>query len=191
MNAGTAQYSTDLATVTAALDDASSALSTQQTDMQQQLSFLDTIASATQTTADILLSYQTAKTVSETAQLGAVTSGSVAAGITIPGHASGGLAQGISIVGERGPELVDFKNPGRVYSNQASNDIFSTKELVEEIKALRKEVAYLRADQQEQTGHLITTTYDANMKNAEAIATANQEALNNQNWNARSKVKLA
>jgi len=191
MNAGSAQYSTDLATVTSALDDASSALSTQQTDMQQQLSFLDTIASATQTTADILLSYQTAKSTSEAAQLGAVTSGSVAAGIPIPGHASGGLAQGISLVGENGPEIVDFKNPGRVYSNQASNDIFSTKELVEEIKSLRKEVASLRADQQEQTGHLITSTYDANMKNAEAIATANQEALNNQNWNTRSKVKIA
>ena len=191
MNAGTQQYQDDLTAVTNAVDAATLAMGTQLSDAKLQLGFLDTIAAATQTTADILTEYLTAQGVTNAAQTGAVTSGSVAATFQIPGHAAGGLAQGISIVGENGPELVDFKNPGRVYSNQASNDIFSTKELVEEIKALRKEVADLRADQKEQTGHLITSTYDANNRNAEAIVTANQEALNNQNWSTRSKVKVA
>jgi hypothetical protein len=191
MNAGTAQYATDLALVTTAVTDATTAMGTQLSDAKLQLGFLDTIAAATQTTADILTEYLTAQGVTNIAQTTSVASGSVASTFQIPGHAEGGLAQGISIVGEKGPELVDFKNPGRVYSNQASNDIFSTKELVEEIKALRKEVANLRADQQEQTGHLITSTYDANMKNAEAITIGNQEALNNQNWSTRSKVKVA
>lgn len=39
-------------------------------------------------------------------------------GIAIPGFQSGGLAdRGLALVGERGPELVDFRSPGRVYSN--------------------------------------------------------------------------
>jgi len=191
MNAGTAQYAADLALVTTAVNDATTAMGTQLSDAKLQLGFLDTIAAATQTTADILTEYLAAQGVTSIAQTTSATSGSVASTYQIPGHADGGLAKGISIVGENGPELVDFKNPGRVYSNQASNELFSTKELVEEIKSLRKEVANLRADQQEQTGHLITSTYDANMKNAEAITTGNQEALNNQNWNTRSKVKIA
>jgi hypothetical protein len=38
----------------------------------------------------------------------------------IPGHAGGGMASGWSWVGERGPELVDFATPGRVYTAQQS-----------------------------------------------------------------------
>ncbi len=34
----------------------------------------------------------------------------------VPGHAIGGVASGWSLVGERGPELVNFSNPGRVYT---------------------------------------------------------------------------
>lgn len=191
MNAGTAQYQQDLTDVTTAVTDATTSMGTQLSDAKLQLGFLDTIAAATQTTADILTEYLTAVGVTNIAQTNSAASGSIASTFQIPGHADGGLAQGISMVGENGPELVDFKTPGRVYSNQASNELFSTKELVEEIKALRKEVADLRADQKEQTGHLITTTYDANNKNAEAIVTGNQDALNNQNWSTRSKVKVA
>lgn len=36
--------------------------------------------------------------------------------VTAPGHANGGLAEGWSIVGEKGPELVNFSQPGRVYT---------------------------------------------------------------------------
>ena len=36
----------------------------------------------------------------------------------IPGLQAGGLGRGLTLVGERGPELVDFRNPGRVYSNE-------------------------------------------------------------------------
>ena len=109
----------------------------------------------------------------------------------MPAFANGGYASGISLVGEVGPEVVDFKTPGRVYSNAASNDLFNTKELVAEIRNLRKEVAQLRSDQKVQTGHLIASNYDANNKNATTVATANEEALNQQNWKARSQVKIA
>ena len=36
----------------------------------------------------------------------------------IPGLQDGGLGRGLTLVGEAGPELVDFRRPGRVYSNE-------------------------------------------------------------------------
>ena len=40
-------------------------------------------------------------------------------GLPIPGFQFGGLAErGLSVVGEAGPELVDFRRPGRVYTNE-------------------------------------------------------------------------
>ena len=38
-------------------------------------------------------------------------------GTKIPGNQYGGLASGLSVVGERGPEIVDFSRPARVYSS--------------------------------------------------------------------------
>jgi hypothetical protein len=108
------------------------------------------------------------------------------------GFAEGGLAPaGINLVGEKGPELVDFKTPGRVYSNRASNDLFNSKQLVEEIRSLRQEVNRLRNDQKEQTGHLITATYDANAQNAEQVTAGTEDALQAQNWKTRSQIKFA
>jgi hypothetical protein len=42
---------------------------------------------------------------------------------TIKPHANGGIASGLSIVGENGAELVDFKNPARVYSHNESKKL--------------------------------------------------------------------
>ena len=43
----------------------------------------------------------------------------------LPGFAEGGLAQrGLAIVGERGPELINFKQPARVYSNEQLRESF-------------------------------------------------------------------
>jgi hypothetical protein len=191
MYASGSQYAADFSTITDLLDSTTGLLSTQQIETQQQLDYLKITSEATQTTAELLAKYLKAQETTTGAQSDAVTSGSIAAGITIPGHARGGLAKGISLVGEKGPELVDFTNPGRVYSNAASNDLFNTKELVAEIKALRQEVSQLRSDQKEQTGHLIATNYDANIKNANAVSTATEDAFKQQEWNTRSQVKIA
>ena len=43
----------------------------------------------------------------------------------IPGLQSGGLGRGLTLVGEAGPELVDFRRPGRVYSNEDLADALS------------------------------------------------------------------
>ena len=43
--------------------------------------------------------------------------GGGAGGFAIPGLQHGGRGSGFAVVGEGGPELVDFRRPGRVYSN--------------------------------------------------------------------------
>ena len=45
--------------------------------------------------------------------------GGAAGGAAAGGFQRGGLAdRGFAVVGEGGPELVDFRNPGRVYTNE-------------------------------------------------------------------------
>ena len=109
----------------------------------------------------------------------------------IQGFAKGGLPKGLSLIGEQGPELVDFQTPARVYSNKASNDLLNNKELIQEIKSLRDEVSQLRAEQKEQTGHLIASNYDANSKAATKIADSTENAAATTAWNDRSKLKIA
>ena len=112
-------------------------------------------------------------------------------GFAIPGHAAGGIAQGVSLVGERGPELVDFQNPGRVYPASQTNMLGDNTGLVNELKALRDEVAKLREDQREQTGQIIISNYDANKKNAEVVASTTESVAKMQEWKERSKVVIS
>lgn len=46
-------------------------------------------------------------------------------GIKIPGKAKGGRGQGLTLVGEEGPELINFDNPGMVYTAGQTSDILS------------------------------------------------------------------
>ncbi len=91
---------------------------------------------------------------------------------SIDAFAKGGLASGMSLVGEQGPELVDFTNPGRVYSNSNSSDMFSNfgSNIAEELKELRKEVAQLRLEANRNSIQEIQANYDANMQNADILS---------------------
>lgn len=63
--------------------------------------------------------------------------------------AGGGRYQGgLALVGEQGPELINFSNPGMVYTAAQSSGLMngSNAELIFEIKALRSEVIMLRAE---------------------------------------------
>lgn len=108
-------------------------------------------------------------------------------------RAMGGYSPpGTYLVGEQGPELVDFKTPGQVYTAKQTFGMFTgnNQALLEEIKALRQEVTQLRAEQKEQTGHIISTNYDANNRNAEMINSGNQEVSANALWTDKLKVAL-
>lgn len=109
-----------------------------------------------------------------------------------PKFANGGVANGLSVVGELGPELVNFGKPSRVYSNDQSNSMFGTnQELVKEVQALREELKQLRLEQNEQTGALIRSNYDANRINSDEIKAATLDAANADKWNRNAIPKLA
>ncbi|MCZ0963893.1 hypothetical protein [Paracoccus benzoatiresistens] len=66
-------------------------------------------------------------------------------GLSIPGFASGGShLGGLRIVGENGPEL-EATGPSRIFSNSQTRDLLGNREVVAELKALRAEMAELRA----------------------------------------------
>lgn len=70
-------------------------------------------------------------------------------GADIPAFASGGQYQGgLALVGEKGPELINFSNPGMVYTAAQSSNLMNgnNAELISELKALRSEVVMLRAE---------------------------------------------
>jgi hypothetical protein len=65
--------------------------------------------------------------------------------LKIPAFASGGsYAGGMALVGESGPELINFNSPGHIYSASQTSGINA--KLENEIRALHKELARLRAD---------------------------------------------
>ena len=106
---------------------------------------------------------------------------------SIPARAAGGYtAPGLTLVGEEGPELVNFKTPGMVYSADKTNDILqangSNQALVAEVRALRQEVVKLREQQRTETGHLINATYDAQNRNAETVTEGIDSSLSKQAW---------
>lgn len=58
----------------------------------------------------------------------------------LPAFANGGLANGLALVGERGPEIVDFASPGRVYTaNQTAGMFGGSEAVIVELRALREE----------------------------------------------------
>lgn len=116
----------------------------------------------------------------------------------LPAAANGGLVRGLTLVGERGPELVDFNTPGRVYTADQTAGMFTSGNgmggaigsMVAEIKQLREEVVQLRKDQQKQTGDLIVSNYDANQKAADNITSAVSESVNGLAWDSRIKAEI-
>lgn len=113
-------------------------------------------------------------------------------------YAKGGLASGWSLVGERGPEMVNFSNPGQVYTADQTAGMFAPGAgmngaigaMISEIQNLREEVCQLRKDQQKQTGDIIISNYDANQKASEDIATAVVNTSQDVAWTSRSKSEI-
>ena len=122
----------------------------------------------------------------------------LAGGESLQTAATGGYRSGLTLVGELGPELVDFQNPGRVYTADQTAGMFAQAPgngqqfglMVRELQQLRQEVTILRKDQQKQTGDLIVTNYDATNKLAEQIADAVVQTVADSNWQTRSKPQI-
>lgn len=62
----------------------------------------------------------------------------------IPGFANGGIASGLAVVGERGPELVNFKSPSRVYNANDTQSIIGGSNSKETNDLLREQNRLLR-----------------------------------------------
>lgn len=113
----------------------------------------------------------------------------------VPKMATGGLGRGLTMVGELGPELVDFRNPGRVYTADQTQGMFapqtsmtgSFSQVVNELRQVKQEISKLRQDQQQQTGDLIVSNYDANAKAAEAVTTEVSNATIMKEWQQRNR----
>jgi hypothetical protein len=197
---GSAQYQADFSSVLSVLNTTGDLLTSRKTDAERQLetldrslSFLDVIAGNSDTIASLMVEYLAIHSNKSVAQQSAIHSGSAAAAsaTVLPGFAMGGLASGVAVVGEAAPEIIDFKTPGRVYSNRDSKSLFNTQELVDAVNSLRAEVTQLRNEQREQTRHLIASNYDANSKNADAINQTAEANSIQQSWKERSQVKLS
>ena len=57
----------------------------------------------------------------------------------ITAKAAGGLARGLTLVGENGPELVNFADPGMVYSASQTRSMMTDQSVSQELANLRSE----------------------------------------------------
>lgn len=116
----------------------------------------------------------------------------------VPQLARGGLGRGLTLVGEVGPELVDFNQPGRVYTADQTAGMFAPRAnvsnnmfaVVAELRQVKQEIAQLRKEQQQQTGDLIVSNYDANQRNAKEVAQAVEEVNTSTQWASRNEVTI-
>lgn len=200
------QYQADYSWVNNLLDTTTDQLTSQQTDSEKQLSalndsvsYLTAIDENSKTTANLMADFLLNQNAYETAAANLASQQVTAlegilAGLSteVKGFASGGLAgAGVNLVGEAGPELVDFATPGRVYTAGQTRAFGDNTALVAELKSLRDELAQLRAEQKEQTGHIIQSNYDANNRNAQALSSVTENAIKQQTWKERSQVVIA
>lgn len=102
---------------------------------------------------------------------------------------NGGDASGLAIVGEEGPELADFRNPARIYSNGNSGNILAEfgKEMAKEILELRKEVISLRADANRNAVILAESNITANANAANKVSNAIADTNSKTQWQERNQ----
>ena len=65
----------------------------------------------------------------------------------LPHYAGGGYyGGGLALVGERGPELINFAQPGMVYTAQQTGQILNNSEVLAELRAVRLELSEMKAE---------------------------------------------
>jgi hypothetical protein len=92
----------------------------------------------------------------------------------------------IGQMGENGPEailpLAMVNGKLGVTTNSTNSE-----EIIVELRALRKEVETLRAEQHDQTGAIISSNYDANEQAAQIVVTGNEATASKTIWKANLK----
>jgi hypothetical protein len=97
----------------------------------------------------------------------------------LPKFAGGGsYAGGMALVGENGPEMINFSQPGQVYNAGQTQNILSgigdNSELVHELQSLRSEVSLLRAEARATA--ISTSKLNSNFERS-IVPTTNGDAL--------------
>jgi hypothetical protein len=100
----------------------------------------------------------------------------------LEGYAKGGIASGWAVVGEEGPEIVNFTNPGRVYTAEETREMLGRTVYVDrqgdsgkEAAALLKQVVRLLTQQNHRLADLVTNAA-ASRKGIERTARAAEQA---------------
>jgi hypothetical protein len=111
---------------------------TDRTLLEESVSHLDFIEQYTKSTAEQLTALL---------QLYSATNTNPGLSTTIQARATGGLASGVTLVGERGPELVDFRDPGRVYNANQTRGMFGmeqttqyNQQMLTELRSLNEKI---------------------------------------------------
>jgi hypothetical protein len=176
-NASSEAYTTDYLDILSKLDTAQTAATSQLSNAQLQLKALDSQISILQS-----IDYNIA---------------SLTGGTAVQAFATGGLAIGKALVGENGPEFVDFKTPGRVYTADQTAGMFTgttsneaMAAVVAELREVKSQLAQLRSENRKQAGDIIISNYDANEKNANAVSEAIVATATDANWNERNQVTI-
>lgn len=63
-------------------------------------------------------------------------------------------------------------------------------QVVQELRQVKQEIAQLRKEQQQQTGDLIVSNYDANQQASKEVATAIVDTSSESGWLDRSKPQI-
>lgn len=197
VNASSTQYIQDFNSVISKIDSAITLSDNMISDAQKQLTVSESQLETQQTQLAVL-------ELIAANQPSTLTWASLAEGITsmisriggIFGFADGGLARGLSIVGENGPELVDFNSPGRVYTAEQTFGMFNgtspaNQELVNEIRNLRREVQELRKQQQQETGVLVSATFDSQKNTSKELTETIKSTSSTAAWSTKLQNSVA
>ena len=100
---------------------------------------------------------------------------------------------GLSLVGEQGPELVNFSNPGQVYSNGQSQNIFSefANVVADKIASLEAKIVELQKSNTRDAELIANATIVASGHNAKIVSESIDNSVAVNNWEgSRNKVEM-
>lgn len=201
MFASSDQYATDYNAVMQSLDATTGNFTDQKSTAQQQLdslnastAFLDTISTATQSTADILSEYYAQQEVVNNALLAlpaALDTTNIAGALQALAD-SIGVTTGTYTPWQPGSDGSGSGVGADVSGTTATGDSLSAQmaAMTQQIASLQAEVAALRADQAAQTDDIVGATLTSGNNVSQTITTTNSQNRQDDMWDSRSRPVL-